>query len=126
MFSFQLYRNSLEEEARHVLEECWIVVPGVQALIGFQMVAVFNEGFTDKPSEFDQAIHLLALVFVLFAMVLLMTPPTYHRRAEPGRRCLRCRTHLSRSASLLVRVSALYLLPLLGLLVIFALVHSKV
>ncbi len=38
----EVQRLSLEEEARHILEEARMVIPGIHALFGFQLVAVFN------------------------------------------------------------------------------------
>ena len=32
----------LNEEATHIFEECRMVLPGIQALFGFQLVAVFD------------------------------------------------------------------------------------
>ena len=41
---------SLDSAVRHILEECRMVLPGIQALFGFQLIAVFNEGFAQKLS----------------------------------------------------------------------------
>lgn len=32
----------LSQAAQHLLEECRMVLPGIQALFGFQLIAVFN------------------------------------------------------------------------------------
>jgi hypothetical protein len=84
MLKTSVHKNSLEEEARHILEECRIVVPGVQALIGFQMVAVFNDAFYKRLAPWHWNLHIGAICLVVMAMVMLMTPPAYHRIAEPG------------------------------------------
>jgi hypothetical protein len=40
-------RESLEDEATHATDEARMVLPGVQAILGFQLVAVFNQRFHD-------------------------------------------------------------------------------
>ncbi len=45
---------SLDSAVRHILEECRMVLPGIQALFGFQLIAVFNEGFAQKLSVLEQ------------------------------------------------------------------------
>jgi hypothetical protein len=83
------YRNSterpasLEEETRTTIEEARMVLPGIQALFGFQLVAVFNARFRDFTS-LEQVIHLVALVLVALAVALIMAPAAYHRIAERG------------------------------------------
>ena len=43
----QLHRESLEE-ATHATDEARMVLPGVQgAILGFQLIAVFNQRFGD-------------------------------------------------------------------------------
>ena len=66
-------RESLEDETRAILEEARMVLPGVQALLGFQLVAVFNARFEDLPSEL-QIVHLVALIAVAVSMSLVMSP----------------------------------------------------
>jgi Family of unknown function (DUF6328) len=74
---------SLEEETRTVIEEARMVLPGIQAVFGFQLIAVFNNGFHSlTPSE--QLMHLVALVLIMIAIALIMTPASYHRIAERG------------------------------------------
>ena len=76
-------RESLEEEATHATDEARMVLPGVQAILGFQLVAVFNQRFTEL-SEGQQILHLVAFMFLATAMGLIMTPAAYHRQAERG------------------------------------------
>ena len=77
-------REPLEpkDAASHVLDECRMVLPGIQALFGFQLIAFFNQGFTDKLSESQQALHLGATIAVAVAAGLVMTPASLHRQAE--------------------------------------------
>lgn len=74
---------SLESAAGHVLEECRMVLPGVQALFGFQLIAVFNQGFGERLSDAEQVLHLIAIALTVLSMALVMTPAALHRQAEP-------------------------------------------
>src|SRR2546430_3771897 len=70
----------LPEAVTHLLEECRMVLPGLQALLGFQFIAVFNTGFGEKLTATEQRLHLLALGFVALAGALVMAPAAYHRQ----------------------------------------------
>ena len=74
---------SLDSAAAHLLEECRMVLPGIQALFGFQLIAVFNQGFGEKLSHAEQVLHLVAIVLTTLSMALVMTPAALHRQAEP-------------------------------------------
>lgn len=65
---------SLADATKYLLEECRMVLPGVQALFGFQLIAVFNTAFSDKLSHGEQSVHLLALALVAIAVALIMSP----------------------------------------------------
>ena len=74
---------SLETAASYILEECRMVLPGIQALFGFQLIAVFSEGFAQYLSSAQQNLHLAAIVLVAFAIALVMAPAAVHRQAQP-------------------------------------------
>jgi hypothetical protein len=74
---------SLDSAARHILEECRMVLPGIQALFGFQLIAVFNQGFAEKLSAPQQQLHMLSIVLTVFAVALVMTPAALHRQVDP-------------------------------------------
>jgi hypothetical protein len=76
-------RESLKDEMRNVIEEARMVIPGVQALFGFQTMAVFNNRFQDLPSSGVTA-YLAGLALLALAIALLMAPAAYHRMAERG------------------------------------------
>jgi Family of unknown function (DUF6328) len=80
----QIHRETLEEEATHATDEARMVLPGVQAVLGFQLVAVFNQRF-ELFSPGEQVVHLVAFLLVALAMGLMMTPAAYHRQVERGR-----------------------------------------
>jgi hypothetical protein len=73
----------LEDALTHVLDECRMVLPGIQALFGFQMVAVFSTSFRETLTSTDQKIHLLAIILVVVAIALVMAPASLHRQVEP-------------------------------------------
>ena len=74
---------SLAQAVTHLLEECRMVLPGLQALLGFQLIAVFNTSFGDKLTPNEQRLHLLALGLVAIAGALVMAPAAYHRQTGP-------------------------------------------
>jgi hypothetical protein len=74
---------SLDKAATHLLEECRMVLPGIQALLGFQMIAVFSQRFATALTRTEQRLHLAAILLVVSAIILVMAPAAYHRHAEP-------------------------------------------
>jgi len=78
-----IHVEKLEEAATHTTDEARMILPGVQAIMGFQLIAVFNQRFETLDAG-DQAVHLAAFFLITLAMGLLMTPAAYHRLAERG------------------------------------------
>jgi hypothetical protein len=76
--------ESLKDEMRNVIEEARMILPGIQALFGFQTMAVFNNRFEELASD-SRFAYLIALGFLTIAMGLLMTPAAYNRLAERGK-----------------------------------------
>jgi hypothetical protein len=75
-------KSDLSDAISYLLDECRMVLPGIQALFGFQLIAVFNQRFTEiTPAE--QAAHLAATGLVALSAALVMTPAAYHRTVEP-------------------------------------------
>ena len=66
----------------NLIEECRMLLPGIQALFGFQLIAVFNSTFAEKLSSLEQQLHLLAIGLVGVAIALILTPAAYHRQME--------------------------------------------
>src|SRR3984893_3524066 len=66
---------------REAIEEARMVLPGIQALFGFQLIAVFNERFKELTGD-ERLIHFSATLLVAIAIALIMTPAAYHRLAE--------------------------------------------
>jgi hypothetical protein len=74
---------SLSKSVQLLLEECRMVLPGIQALFGFQLIAVFNSRFAEVLSHAEQRLHLLAIGLVAVAVALIMSPAAYHRQKHP-------------------------------------------
>src|SRR5215831_6820754 len=74
---------SVSEAAKYLLDECRMVLPGIQALFGFQLIAVFNSAFHERLSQSDQYVHLIATALVACAIALIMAPAALHRRIGP-------------------------------------------
>jgi hypothetical protein len=72
----------LDSAATHLLEECRMVLPGIQALFGFQLIAVFNQAFDEKLSPGEQQLHFLALFLVALSAALVMAPAAIHRQSQ--------------------------------------------
>jgi hypothetical protein len=72
----------LSSAASYLLEECRMVLPGIQALFGFQLIAVFNDGFDQKLAPGERQVHFLALFLVALAAALVMAPAAIHRQSQ--------------------------------------------
>ena len=76
-------RPSLDKMATQAVEEARMVLPGIQALFGFQLMAVFNNRFAAL-SPPEQGLHYVAVLLIAIAIALIMTPAAYHRQVERG------------------------------------------
>ncbi len=76
-------KKKLTNKIKHVLTECRVVLPGSQALLGFQFICVLTESFERLPAS-SKYIHLASLGLNALAIVLLITPAAYHRLVEEG------------------------------------------
>jgi hypothetical protein len=79
----QLEGAKLTDKIRHVLTEARVVLPGAQALLGFQFVTTLMEAVEQLPLSL-RYVHLASLILVALSIVLLMTPAAYHRIVERG------------------------------------------
>jgi len=76
-------RLELFQAAEVLLEECRMVLPGIQGLFGFQLVAVFSAHFHEQLSHAEQLLHLLAIALISLAIALVMAPAATHRQSDP-------------------------------------------
>ncbi|MBP0581238.1 hypothetical protein J8I29_18060 [Labrys sp. LIt4] len=76
--------TSIGTKVEHVLTEARVVLPGAQALLGFQLAIVLTEGFERLPPD-AKLLHGLALGLITLSTILLMAPAAYHRLGYRGR-----------------------------------------
>jgi hypothetical protein len=74
--------RDIEKMAQEALDEARMVLPGMQALFGFQLIATFNERFKYL-QPIDQKWHFAATLLTTIAIAIIMTPPAYHRQVNP-------------------------------------------
>jgi hypothetical protein len=74
---------NLDDKIRHVLTEARMLLPGVQALLGFQLAATLLRRFAELPRE-AQLLHAGTIGLTVLSMVLLVAPAAYHRIVEDG------------------------------------------
>jgi hypothetical protein len=73
----------LKDKIEELLTEARVIIPGAQALLGFQFVVVFESSFGELPG-WVKATHAFGLGAVALSVVLLMTPAALHRIAYAG------------------------------------------
>ena len=76
-------KTPLKDRVEQVLTEARVVLPGVQALLGFQLATMLMEGF-DKLPQSSKYVHVASLILMGLCVILLMTPAAYHRMVERG------------------------------------------
>jgi uncharacterized protein DUF6328 len=81
-----------------------MVLPGIQAVFGFQLIAIFNEQFSGIGVALKLT-HLASLCLVVVAIALIMTPAAYDRIAEADHVSKR---FLRRTAALLTIAMAVF------------------
>jgi hypothetical protein len=68
----------LKAKIEQLLTEARVVIPGGQALLGFQLIATLTKAFSELPPVFKY-VHAGGLCAVALSVVLLMTPAAVHR-----------------------------------------------
>ncbi len=76
-------KTELKDKIDHALTEARMVLPGAQALLGFQFLAMLTESFSRLPSS-SKYVHLVSLGFTSLTAILLITPAAFHRIVEKG------------------------------------------
>ena len=81
-------RNARETAPLHsrieqMLTEARVILPGAQALLGFQLAIVLTETFEKLPS-LPRLLHAVALLCVALSVTLLITPAALHRIVWAG------------------------------------------
>ena len=75
--------TSLNERINQMLAEARVVLPGVQALLGFQLISVISQSFEKLPAS-SKLVHAVSLGCITVAVILLMAPAAYHRIVFSG------------------------------------------
>jgi Family of unknown function (DUF6328) len=73
----------LATKIEQLLTEARVIIPGAQALFGFQFIAMLTSGF-DRLPQSAKIIHAVALCLIAINVVLLMTPAALHRLSFGG------------------------------------------
>jgi hypothetical protein len=75
--------TAMSQKIEYMLTEARTILPGVQAMLGFQLAVVPTTGFETLP-PYARWLHLAALGFIALAIILLMAPAAYHRLVYAG------------------------------------------
>jgi hypothetical protein len=75
--------TDVHAKIEQMLTEARVVLPGAQALLGFQFVVTMSKSFSQLPAS-DQHVHFAALCAVALCVILLITPAAIHRMAFGG------------------------------------------
>ena len=70
----------LTDAVAFALREGRMILPGIQTLFGFQLIAAFNDRFHDILGQHGEVLHLVALILVALSCALAMTPVAFHQR----------------------------------------------
>ena len=73
----------IDVRVEHMLTEARVLLPGAQALLGFQLAVMFTEAFGQLPSS-STIVHVAALCCIALAVILLMAPASFHRISFHG------------------------------------------
>jgi hypothetical protein len=67
-----------------MLTEARVLLPGAQALLGFQLAVMLTDSFGELPAV-SKLIHVAALCGISLAVILLIAPAAFHRISFHGR-----------------------------------------
>ncbi|HEX3413408.1 MAG TPA: DUF6328 family protein [Stellaceae bacterium] len=73
----------LQVKIEQLLTEARVILPGAQALFGFQLAIVLTQAFEQLPKA-SIAVHAASLFLVALAVMMLMAPAPYHRIVYAG------------------------------------------
>ena len=73
----------LHVKIEQMLTEARVILPGAQALLGFQLSIVLTQSF-ETLSGSSRIVHALSLGLVALAVMLLVAPAAYHRIVYAG------------------------------------------
>jgi len=73
----------IDVRVEHMLTEARVMLPGAQALLGFQLAVMLTDAFAALPSA-SKIVHVVALCCVSLAVIILMAPASFHRISFNG------------------------------------------
>lgn len=73
----------LDVKIEQMLTEARVILPGAQALFGFQLAIVLTAAFENLPDR-SRLVHAISLGLVALSVTLLMAPAAYHRIVYAG------------------------------------------
>jgi hypothetical protein len=73
----------LHAKIEQMLTEARVILPGAQALLGFQLAIVITESFDRLPAD-SKLLHAVSLGLLALTTILLMAPAAYHRIVYAG------------------------------------------
>ena len=76
-------RTPLDVQVDQLLTEARLIIPGAQALLGFQFAVTLMRAFAELP-EAVKMLHVAALCCIGLAVIMLMAPASIHRVAFGG------------------------------------------
>ena len=76
-------RTPLDAQVDQLLTEARLIIPGAQALLGFQFAVTLMRAFAEL-SEAVKMLHVAALCCIGLAVIMLMAPASIHRIAFGG------------------------------------------
>ena len=79
----QVDETPLHTKIEQALTEARIIIPGAQALLGFQLLIVMTQSFDALPTA-SKIMHAASLGMVALTVILLMAPAAYHRLVYAG------------------------------------------
>lgn len=76
-------KTPLHAKIEQMLTEARVLIPGAQALLGFQMASMLTSAF-DRLDPWLKIIHACSLGCIALCIILLMAPAAFHRIAYGG------------------------------------------
>jgi len=76
-------QTPLHVKIEQMLTEARVILPGAQALFGFQLAIVLTQAFEKLPDA-SRLVHAISIGLVALAIMLLMAPAAYHRIVYSG------------------------------------------
>ena len=79
----QRQKTPVTQKIEQMLTEARVILPGAQAMFGFQLAIVLTQAFDRLPADLRYT-HALSLGLVALSVTLLMAPAAYHRIVFDG------------------------------------------